>query len=164
MRRLRLCIIAYCMFDLFIGGYNGGLLPLMPISASQVPYQTCSVFKSVTVNATASGNSAAWTPAAGKRFHLLNYQITAQGLAATAAAAVTVSFQDATTALPINYDVAVPAIASLVPGVTAISGGSINLGAGILSATANNVLNFNISAAGAGTVGTYRINACGTEE
>lgn len=123
------------------------------------------VFKTVSVSAVTTGNSAVWTPTAGKKFRLMKFQITAQGLAATATAAITVSFQDSASGITIGtYDVDVPAIANVVSGVNQISGGWIDIGNGLLSAVANNVLNFNISAAGAGTVGTYRVNVCGTEE
>jgi hypothetical protein len=79
---------------------------------------------------------------------------------------VTVSFQDAAAGITFGtFDVDLPAVATVISGVDIISGGWIDMGAfGILSSAANNVLNFNISAAGAGTVGTYRINVCGTEE
>lgn len=126
--------------------------------------RTPSIFKTVTVAATAAGNTAVWTPTAGKKFRLMGFNITAQGLAATATAAITVSFQDAAVAMPVAFDVDVPAVAGVVSGITQVSGGLNDYGNGILSAAANNVLNFNISAAGAGTVGTYRINVIGTEE
>lgn len=127
--------------------------------------RTPTTFKTASVAATATGNSAAWTPAAGKKFRLMRFQITAQGLAATATGVVTVSFQDSASGITIGtYDVDVPAVAGVVSGVSNISCGWVDLGNGFLSAAANNVLNFNISAAGAGTVGTYRVNVCGTEE
>lgn len=127
--------------------------------------RTPAIFKTASIAATATGNTAAWTPTAGKKFRLMRFQITAQGLAATATGVVTVSFQDNVTGITIGtYDVDVPAVAGVVSGVQNISGGWIDLGNGFLSAAANNVLNFNISAAGAGTVGTYRVNVCGTEE
>ena len=128
--------------------------------------RTPTVFKTVSVAATATGNTAVWTPGAGNKFRLLGYQITAQGLSATASAAVTVSFQDAAVAVGYGtYDVDVPAVANVVSGVNQISGGPVAMGSfGILSAAANNVLNFNISAAGTGTTGTYRVNVYGVEE
>lgn len=132
---------------------------------ASVLLRTPNTFKTASVAATATGNSAVWTPTSGKKFRLMRFQITAQGLAATVSAAVTVSFQDSSTGITIGtYDVDVPAVAGIVSGIDDISMGWIDLGNGFLSAAANNVLNFNISAAGAGTVGTYRINVCGTEE
>jgi hypothetical protein len=123
------------------------------------------VYKTASVSAGTSGNSAVWTPGTGNKFRLLGFQITAQGLSATASASVTVSFQDATTGLAIGtYDIDIPAVANLVTGVTQISG-VVNLGAfGVLSAAANNALNFNLSAALTGATGTYRVTAWGTEE
>lgn len=128
--------------------------------------RTPTVFKTASVSAATTGNSAIWTPSSGNKFRLLGFQITAQGLAATASAAITVSFQDSASGMPLGtYDVDIPAAANVSTGVSQISGGAINVGYfGILSAAANNVLNFNISAAGAGTVGTYRVTVWGTEE
>ena len=127
--------------------------------------RTPNKFFTASVAATATGNTAVWTPTSGKKFRLMRFQVTAQGLAATATGVVTVTFQDATTQINTGaYDVDVPAIANVTSGTDNISGGWIDLGNGYLSAAANNVLNFNISAAGAGTVGTYRINVAGTEE
>jgi hypothetical protein len=123
------------------------------------------VFRTASIAATATGNTAVWTPGSGNKFRILTCQITAQGLAATASGVVTVSFQDNVTGITfLTYDVDVPAVASVTSGVDQISG-FVQLGSfGILSAAANNVLNFNISAAGAGTIGTYRVNVSGTEE
>lgn len=129
--------------------------------------RTPTVFKTATIAATSVTTSAnpIWTPGSGNKFRLMRFQITAQGLAATASAAVTVTLVDSATTITIGtYDVDVPAVAGVVTGVNNISGGWIDIGNGFLSAAANNVLNFGISAAGAGTVGTYRINVCGVEE
>ncbi len=130
-----------------------------------VALRTPNVFKTVSVAATATGNTAVWTPTSGKKFRLMKFQITAQGLAATATGVVTVSFQDSASGITFGtYDIDVPATASLVSGITQVSGGLVDMGNGFVSAAANNVLNFNISAAGAGTVGTYRVNVMGNEE
>jgi hypothetical protein len=124
------------------------------------------IFKTVSASATASGNTAVWTPGSGNKFRLLGFQITAQGLSATTAGLLTVSFQDSTTGITFGtYDVDVPAAAGLVTGVSSISMGWVPCGDfGILSATANNVLNFNVSATLSGATGTFRINVSGTEE
>lgn len=125
------------------------------------------VFKTASIAATSTttASNPIWTPTAGKKFRLMRFQITAQGLAATATGVVTVSLVDSATGITVGtYDVDVPAVASVVSGVNQISGGWIDIGNGYPSLVANNVLNFGISAAGAGTVGTYRINVCGTEE
>lgn len=123
------------------------------------------IFRTASVAATATGNTAVWTPGTGNKFRLMRFVITAQGLAATATGVVTVSFQDAAAGITFGtFDVDVPAVAGTATGVTSISSGWIDMGNGFLSSTANNALNFNISAAGAGTVGTYRVNVAGTEE
>jgi hypothetical protein len=122
------------------------------------------VFK--TVQATATGNTAIWTPGSGNKFRLMKYQIEATGnLALTAAGVLTVSFQDATTGMPIAHDIYVPATA--FTSGQAYNSGWVDLGAfGILSAAANNALNVNLSFAltGAGGAGNIRVNVCGTEE
>lgn len=145
------------------GAYSGtASAAKQGFSPSRMP----TTFKTVSVAATTTGNSAVWTPAASNKFRLMGYQITAQGLSATASAAITVSFQDAAVALGFGtYSIDIPAVAGIQTGVTQISGGMVQMGNfGILSATAGQVLNFNISAAGAGTTGTYQINVFGTEE
>jgi hypothetical protein len=129
-----------------------------------VAQRTPAIFKTASVPATASGNTAVWTPTSGKKFRLMRFQITAQGLSATAATILTISFQDATTAINIGtYDVLLPAAANLQAGITTVSAW-VDLGNGVLSAAANNVLNANISATVTGATGTFRVNACGTEE
>lgn len=125
--------------------------------------RTPAVFKSAQVLASASGNSAVWTPTAGKKFRLMKFQITGTNLAATAATVITLNFQDATTDIGISYDVLLPAVANVVSGTTTISAW-VDLGNGRISALADNVLNINISSAPAGAQGSYRIVAIGTEE
>jgi hypothetical protein len=126
--------------------------------------RTPTIFKTASVSATASGNTAVWTPTSGKKFRLMRFQITAQGLSATAATILTISFQDSAAAITIGtYDVLLPAVANLVAGITTVSAW-VDLGNGFLSAAANNVLNANISATVTGATGTFRVNACGTEE
>jgi hypothetical protein len=126
--------------------------------------RTPAIFKTASVPATASGNTAVWTPAAGKKFRLMRFQITAQNIAATTATLLTISFQDGSTGITIGtYDVLMPAVANLVSGIMQVSAW-VDLGNGVLSAAANNVLNANISATVTGATGTFRVNACGTEE
>lgn len=126
--------------------------------------RTPAIFKTASVSATASGNTAVWTPTSGKKFRLMCFQITAQGLSATAATVLTISFQDASTGISIGtYDVLLPAVANLQAGITIVSDW-VNLGNGYISTAANNVLNANISATVAGATGTFRVNVCGTEE
>lgn len=112
--------------------------------------------------ATASGNTAAWTPTSGKKFRIMRYCIDVTGDAATASGgALTVGLQDATTDLGLSRSVYVPATAGTTMGNHWTSGW-VDLGNGKLSAAANNVLNVNLSAAL--TSGTVRVQACGTEE
>lgn len=131
--------------------------------------RTPNIFNTASVPATASGNTAVWTPAGGKKFRLMRFQITATNLAATAATVITVSFQDNVTGITIGtYEVLLPAVATatdtLFGGTINISSGWIDLGNGFLSAAANNVLNANVSATVAGATGSFRYNVCGTEE
>jgi len=122
------------------------------------------IFKTASVPATASGNTAVWTPTASKKFRLMRFQITATDVAATAATVITVSFQDATTGINIGtYDFFMPAIANVASGTQFVSNW-VDLGNGYLSTAANNVLNANVSATVAGATGTFRYNVCGTEE
>jgi hypothetical protein len=120
------------------------------------------VFK--TVQATASGNTAAWTPGSGNKFRLLAYRIIlTDNVATSGGAVITVSFQDSTTGMPIAHDVYVPAAAIAAPVGAAYDSGFVSLGSfGILSAAANNVLNVNLSAAL--SAGNARIQVAGTEE
>ena len=78
------------------------------------------------------------------------------------AGVLTISFQDGSTALPIAVDVYLPASSVAAPLGDAFSQ-VIDLGSfGILSATANNVLNVNLS--GAVSTGNVRVISMGTEE
>lgn len=112
--------------------------------------------------ASASGNTAIWTPAAGKKFRLMFLHVQL-GLDATLAAAgtLTVSVADSATNL-FSWEVDVDNAA--LPAVAApyISADLTLPGNGILSAAANNVLNCNLSAAL--TAGNVRVTALGTEE
>jgi hypothetical protein len=123
--------------------------------------RTPTVFK--TVQATASGNTAVWTPGSGNKFRLLKVFVELTDNASIASGAVvTISFQDSSTAMPIAFDVFIPTTA-----VTTVIGDGLeqelDLGAfGILSAAANNVLNVNLSTVLA--TGNVRVIAMGTEE
>jgi hypothetical protein len=122
--------------------------------------RTPSVFK--TVAAAAAGNTALWTPAVGKKFRLMRYRVTVTDNATQAVAGVlTVNLLDAAGNIAQTDDVFVPAVA-LVNSGALYNGGQIDLGNGILSAVANNVLNVNLSAAL--VTGNVRVIACGTEE
>jgi hypothetical protein len=121
--------------------------------------RTPTVFK--TASATASGNTALWTPASGNKFRLMRFMVQITGNSTTASGAVvTVSFQDSASATNIAMDAFVPS-ASLGTGDDFISPW-VDLGNGFLSAAANNVLNINLSSALTG--GNVRVTVCGTEE
>lgn len=134
----------------FPAGYNGSQWDRL-----RVP----TVFKTAT--ATASGDTALWTPAAGKKFRLMRYRIEVTNDAATSGGAdIDVVLRDATTATAAAMSLYVPAVSGTALG--AASTGWVDLGNGILSAANNNVLNINLSAAL--TAGKVRVVACGTEE
>jgi hypothetical protein len=118
------------------------------------------IFK--TVSATAAGNTAVWTPAAGKKFRLMRYRVMLTENATLGVAGIeAISFQDSATPINIQHDLFVPTSAG-----TAFAGwydsGWTDLGNGILSSTINNVLNVNLGTAL--TAGNVRVNVCGTEE
>lgn len=121
------------------------------------------IFKSVSVAASSAGDNALWTPTAGKKFRLMRFQITGSNLAATAATVVTLLFRDSSTGMAAAYDVLLPAVAGVQAGSTQISAW-VDLSNGILSASANNVLNLNVSSAPSGATGAYRVNLIGIEE
>lgn len=121
--------------------------------------RTPNVFKTAT--ATASGDTALWTPTSGKKFRLMRYIIHVTGGATLASGAdLDIVLRDATTPLNLGHSLYVPAAAGTTLG--GFSTGWINLGNGPLSTTNNNVLNINLSAAL--TAGKVRVTCCGTEE
>ena len=123
--------------------------------------RTPAVFK--TASATSSGNTALWTPTSGKKFRLMRYNVLVTNAAyLSVAGTLTITFQDNTTGIPIAYDVSLPGAAITTPDGVTYDSGWIDLGNGILSASANNVLNINLSAAL--SAGNVRVNCCGTEE
>jgi hypothetical protein len=116
--------------------------------------------KFFTATATASGDTALWTPTSGKKFRLMRYMIGVTGdLAAGTGTEVDVVLRDSTTATAAALSFWASATAGATPG---FNSGWVDLGNGILSAAANNVLNINLSAAL--TSGKVRVVACGTEE
>ena len=88
-------------------------------------------------------------------------QVTAAAALASAGV-LTITFQDSSTGIPIAFDVYLPASSISTPLGDAFSSGWIDLGNGVLSATANNVLNINLS--GTVSTGNVRVTCCGTEE
>lgn len=118
--------------------------------------------KFATATATASGDTAVATPAAGKKIRVLGYDITVTQDAATASGAdVDILLRDATTALGYGFSCYCPAAAGTTFGPGAHTGWRL-VGNGVLSAAANNVLNVNLSAAL--TAGKVRVNVAYTEE
>jgi hypothetical protein len=126
---------------------------------------TPSIFK--TAQANASGDNALWTPTSGKKFRLMRFKVQVPANCTIAARGVlTIKLRDGTTDLNLSHDVYLgqTAIAADTnPQQTPLlESGWIDLGEGVLSATANNVLNINLSAALA--TGNVRVTCCGTEE
>jgi hypothetical protein len=118
------------------------------------------IFKSVTTQA--SGDTAVWTPASGKRWQLLRFQLFATADAAqTTGGVITVTLRDVTTSTGLAIPVYVP-----TTGGTALGGwssGWIDVGPyGYRAAAINTALNVNLSAAL--TAGAIGVVACGTEE
>jgi hypothetical protein len=125
--------------------------------------RTPSIFKSAT--AAASGSTALWTPAAGKKVRLMRFKIQITGDSNIAAATkLTVKLLDAAVDIGVGHIVNIPATATLL--ATSVNDGYdsgwIILDNGYLSVLANNVLNINLSSALAG--GLVNVIACGTEE
>lgn len=125
--------------------------------------RTPTTFK--TVSATATGNTALWTPTAGKKFRLMRYIIEVTSNTSLAAAAVlTISMQDSAADIAQTHSVFIPTTAITTGGAPFLVTGWVDLGNGILSAAANNVLNVNLSAALVAAGGVVRVTCCGTEE
>jgi hypothetical protein len=115
-----------------------------------------------TVAATATGSTALWTPTAGKKFRLMRFKIIVTANASLAAGGVfTIDLLDAAASLNLTHSIFVPTTAgSTIVGT--YDSDWIDLGNGLLSALANNVLNVNLSAAL--VTGAVRVIVCGTEE
>lgn len=133
-------------------GYN-------PIALGWDRLRTCTTFKTVT--ATASGDTALWTPATGHKFRLMRFRIEVTADAATAGGAeIDIVLRDSTTALAAAMSLFVPAAGGTTIGN--ISTGWIDWANGYVSTTNNNALNVNLSAAL--SAGKVRVIAAGTEE
>jgi len=119
--------------------------------------QTATVFKTLGLT-TAAGDTVIWTPATGKRFRMMGFQIVlAQGT--TAAAASTVQIRDGATVL---FTYALAGAVLVAPVVPMVIADTKLPGMGYLSTAVNAVLNLNLSTALA--VGGVTVNAWGTEE
>jgi hypothetical protein len=119
-----------------------------------------------TVQASAAGDTAVWTPAGGKRFRLMAFKLDIPANCTLAARGIeTIKLRDGTTDLGLTTDVwlgqtaPVETASSALPSFTT---GWITLGDGIWSAAANNVLNVNLGTALA--TGNVRVTCVGTEE
>jgi hypothetical protein len=116
---------------------------------------------------TASGNTALWTPNTGKKFRLMRYCINVPGNAYLGSAGVLdMKFQDASADFLTGGVNASPLHAIYLPAAAGTNFGGwttgwVTLDNGYLSQAANNVLNFNLSAAM--TNGAY-VTVVGTEE
>jgi hypothetical protein len=109
---------------------------------------------------TASGNTAVWTPASGKKFRLMWLHVQLGGDATLGSAgALIVNIADSATNL-FGWETQVSNAA--VTGQVYIDEWIALPGNGILSAAANNVLNCNLSSSL--TAGAVRVTAGGTEE
>jgi hypothetical protein len=116
--------------------------------------RVASVFKNIV--ATAAGNTAVWTPAAGTKFRLMGYTISVAGILA-ATAVQTIQLRDGATTV---IDRRAATVTATTP--TGDSQLAADFGQGQLSALANNVLNINLGSAMTG--GGVYVNAWGTEE
>ena len=126
-----------------------------------VGIRTPAVFKDKS-SATASGDTAVWTPTTGKKFRVMKYMIAVQGLSTTAAGGnVAITLRDATSAILHTFNINVPAVA-LTGAALLYESNWIDLGNGYLSAVANNVLNVNLGTAF--TAGGVDVFVAGTEE
>ena len=144
------------------GGIQNALARFFNNLTGLLEYQrTANVFN--TAQCAASGDNAVWTPsAASLKFRLMGGILTIPtNVARSAGGVITATFRDGTTDLKVTFDIFVPTTAVTTGnGDTTIP---FNLpGNGILSATANNKLNLNLSAAI--TTGAIRATVWGCEE
>lgn len=131
----------------FPEGYNG---------ATWDKLRVASVLKTAT--ATASGNTAVWTPTSSKKFRLMGFEIVVTGASVTVPGVLEVNLQDSTSNTGAAYSLSLTATAL----AGSFSTGPVLIGNGLLSATPNNVLNINLSAAL--ITGEVRVMAWGVEE
>lgn len=125
--------------------------------------RTPNVFKTVQIGTGVSGNQAVWTPTSGKKFRLMGYAVfVSENASIASGAVVTLQFSDASSVLGIAFDTFIPTTAVTTIIGDGFESGPTNIGNGILSAAANNVLNLNVGVALA--TGTIRVNVWGTEE
>lgn len=121
--------------------------------------RTCTTFKQASTAAT--GSTALWTPTAGKKFRLMRFRVQVTALAKAAAAAdLKIALLDSAADLGVSSYCTIP-VAAAGNGVISDTGW-IDLGNGVMSSLANNVLNINLSFALTG--GLVNVTCAGTEE
>jgi hypothetical protein len=141
------------------------VVPWVFNGASRDRQRTPNVFK--TAQASASGDTALWTPTAGKKFRLMKFKLQVPANCTLSARGIlTVKLRDGTTDIGLTHDVWLGQTAITTDTnpqqPSLLESGWIDLGNGVLSSTINNVLNINLSAAL--TNGNVRVLAAGTEE
>lgn len=123
--------------------------------------RTPKVFKTAT--ATAAGQTAVWTPAAGKRFRLMRVHMSITSNAAAAAAAVLLSrLLDGSGGGAVFFGMSDNNYIPLIGTIQQHQNFIFDLGNGYLSVAANNVLNVDLSFAL--TAGVLDVTVAGTEE
>jgi hypothetical protein len=109
------------------------------------------------------GDTAIWTPAAGKRFRLKRLLITIPGDAyAGSPSLLTMDLRDGNASIGLTFVCFLPSAAPNTPGCI-FQTPWIDLGDGYSSAAAGNVLNLNLSATIAGA-GNVQVLVAGVEE
>jgi hypothetical protein len=132
----------------FLYGFNG---------ASWDRVRVANVFKTQTSNTAAA--ATVWTPAAGKKFRLMGYEISIAGtLAATGIQAITLL--DGATTIKNHITALIQTTTASIALITPVF--DSDMGQGYLSAAANNVLTMTMTNNLA--TGNCSINAWGTEE
>lgn len=132
-------------------------------SAADAVFFQRGISKFTSATATASGNTAVWTPTASGKFRLICVGLdVSQNVAAASAGVLSIQLEDGASAIPgFQWSVFVPSAA----GTTFGAGYHEPLECfpnGFVSSTANNVLNVNLSFAL--TAGNVTVRAYGTDE
>ncbi len=134
-----------------------------PIGGGFIAARTCQIFKFSQI---AGSTGVVWTPASGKKWRLMRYEIQVSWNAASGTVNNPVDLCDgaggACTTVVQRLSAVFPAAAATTLG-PGISSGWIDLGNGILSAAANNTLSMTMDIA-ALTAGLVSTSVCGTEE
>lgn len=129
-----------------------------------IPEMARSCTSSSNASITATGTTALWTPAAGKKFRVMSYHIAAgnNSFISLAPTTVTVKLQDGAGFTLCQHSLYIPGIQlSTSPGVVSVANVTIP-GGGYVSSAANNPLNVVLSSTLSG--GTVTVNVWGCEE